>query len=46
VLLKWKNKEYALVRPGYVDPETGLKVFPGILRPAGVKDFMKLSIGG
>jgi deazaflavin-dependent oxidoreductase (nitroreductase family) len=48
--LKWKNKEYALVRPEYADPETGMKAFPGILRPAlraaGVKDFMKLSIGG
>jgi deazaflavin-dependent oxidoreductase (nitroreductase family) len=46
--LKWKNKNYILTDPKFVEPETGLKAFPGILhlalRMAGVHDFLRLSI--
>ena len=46
--LKWKNRDYDLVRPEFVEKDAGLKAFPGILRPAlraaGVKDFLRLSI--
>jgi deazaflavin-dependent oxidoreductase (nitroreductase family) len=46
--LKWKNKEYDLGDPEFIDAETGLQAFPGMLRPvlrtAGIADFLRLSI--
>jgi len=45
--LKWKNKDYALVNPVFIEKETGLNAFPGILRPAlrtaGIQFFLRLS---
>lgn len=46
-LLKWKNREYNLANPEFIEKETGWKAFPGIvragLRMAGVEYFLKLS---
>jgi deazaflavin-dependent oxidoreductase (nitroreductase family) len=46
--VRWKNHDYRLADPKFVDPESGLKAFPGILksalRLAGVQDFLRLSI--
>lgn len=48
--LKWKNRDYDLVRPQFVDAEIGLRAFPGLiragLRTASVKDFMRLTVAG
>jgi hypothetical protein len=44
--LKWKNREYALNRPEYIEPAAGLKAFPsafrGGLRLMGIRDFLRL----
>ncbi|MGB7537593.1 MAG: hypothetical protein WBM17_03565 [Anaerolineales bacterium] len=44
--LLWKNAEYSLRSPEFIDKETGLKAFPAFirlgLRLAGVKYFLKL----
>jgi deazaflavin-dependent oxidoreductase (nitroreductase family) len=46
--LVWKNKDYALAQPRFVDRETGLKAFPpllaAVLRRIGIRDFMELSV--
>jgi deazaflavin-dependent oxidoreductase (nitroreductase family) len=46
--LRWKNRDYDLVRPEFIDREIGLKAFPGMLRPvlrrAGVEYFLKISV--
>jgi hypothetical protein len=48
--LVWKNKEYALIQPQFIDRESGLKAFPAFLRMglrlAGTRDFLKLSVQG
>ncbi len=45
--LIWKNKEYALIHPEFIDKGIGLKAFPALirsgLRMAGVQDFLRLS---
>ncbi len=45
--LRWKNADYPLRNPQFVDKETGLKAFPGIfragLRAAGIEYFLRLS---
>ena len=45
--LLWKNSEYSLRNPAFIDKETGLKAFPAVLRAglraAGVRDFLRLS---
>jgi hypothetical protein len=44
--LLWKNAEYSLRNPEFIDREIGLKAFPSFvrsgLRVAGVKYFLKL----
>lgn len=46
--LKWKNREYPLNRPEYIDRETGLAAFPaafrGGLRLMGIRDFVRLTV--
>ncbi len=45
--LKWKNQEYNLANPEFIEKETGLKAFPGIiaagLRISGIEYFLRLS---
>ena len=45
--LLWKNKEYRLNNPEFVDKEIGLKAFPAILRTGlktmGIQYFLRLS---
>jgi deazaflavin-dependent oxidoreductase (nitroreductase family) len=46
--LRWKHKNFQLVRPVFIDREIGLMAFPGIFR-AGLRimktqDFLKLEI--
>ncbi len=45
--LRWKNSDYSLRAPEFVDRETGLRAFPAVfrtgLRAMGISDFMKLS---
>jgi deazaflavin-dependent oxidoreductase (nitroreductase family) len=45
--LRWKNAEYNLRNPEYIDRETGLRAFPALiragLRAAGIQYFMRLS---
>jgi deazaflavin-dependent oxidoreductase (nitroreductase family) len=47
--LRWKDREYLLTRPEYVDRETGLRAFPplfrGGLRLLGIRDFIRLWTG-
>ena len=46
--LIWKNKEYTLILPEFIDKEIGLSSFPGLLKPAlrtaGIQDFLRLTI--
>jgi deazaflavin-dependent oxidoreductase (nitroreductase family) len=46
--LFWKGRDYDLVHPEWIDPESGLLAFPALfragLRLAGVQNFLKLSI--
>jgi deazaflavin-dependent oxidoreductase (nitroreductase family) len=46
--LHWKNNEYALVQPEFIDKEIGLGAFPAVIRSGlrfmGIKDFLKLEI--
>jgi deazaflavin-dependent oxidoreductase (nitroreductase family) len=46
--LRWKNRDYDMESPEFIDRETGLAAFPGILRPmlrgAKTEDFLKLII--
>ena len=49
--LVWKNQEYTLDQPEFIDPEIGLQAFPAVLRlalrSAGIQDFLSLSkVGG
>jgi hypothetical protein len=45
--LLWKNKEYRLKNPEFVDKEIGLRAFPAILRTGlktmGIQYFLRLS---
>jgi deazaflavin-dependent oxidoreductase (nitroreductase family) len=45
--LVWKNKEYSLVHPEFIDPEVGLSAFPSAIRVAlrfnKIIDFLKLT---
>jgi len=45
--LLWKNAEYALCNPEFIDRQTGLKAFPALIRAglrlAGIQDFLRLS---
>ncbi len=45
--LRWKNADYPLRNPQFVDKTIGLNAFPGILRAglraAGIEYFMRLS---
>ncbi|HOU13374.1 MAG TPA: nitroreductase family deazaflavin-dependent oxidoreductase [Anaerolineae bacterium] len=44
--LRWKNQDFELIHPVFVDRETGLTAFPAIfrfgLRVMGIQDFLKL----
>jgi deazaflavin-dependent oxidoreductase (nitroreductase family) len=46
--LCWKNKDYTLVNPRFVDPETGISVFPArlqpILRKRNIQYYLQLDI--
>ena len=46
--LRWKNRDYKLVKPELIDMEVGLSAFPKMLRPllrkSGTSDFLKLEI--
>jgi hypothetical protein len=46
--LKWKNRDYQLIHPEFIDRETGLMAFPAMfrsgLRMMGIQDFLKLEI--
>lgn len=46
--LRWKNRDYALVNPRFVAPETGLEAFPPLLQPIlrrkGIEYYLKLDI--
>jgi deazaflavin-dependent oxidoreductase (nitroreductase family) len=46
--LQWKNHDYLLAEPRFIEKETGLGAFPGILKPAlrmaSIQDFLRLSI--
>lgn len=46
--LFWKERDYALVQPEFVDRELGLSAYPPFvrlaLRGAGIRDFLKLTI--
>lgn len=46
--LVWKNKEYSLVGPEFIEKEAGLAAFPAVLRGGlrsmGIQDFLKLSV--
>ena len=46
--IKWKNKEYSLFKPEFIDKESGLMAFPSIfrsgLRQMGIQDYLKLQI--
>ncbi|MEJ5309739.1 MAG: nitroreductase family deazaflavin-dependent oxidoreductase [Anaerolineae bacterium] len=44
--LRWKNKDFQLVRPVFIDREIGLTAFPALfragLRLMNIQDFLKL----
>lgn len=46
--LFWKGRDYELVKPELIDPESGLMAFPAVfragLRRAGVQYFLRLEI--
>ena len=46
--LHWKNQDYQLVDPEFIDKENGLMAFPGLVRSAlqaaGIEYFLKLEI--
>jgi deazaflavin-dependent oxidoreductase (nitroreductase family) len=46
--LRWKNKDFQLVHPTFIDREIGLTAFPAVLRSGlrmmGIQDFLKLEI--
>ena len=46
--IHWKNKDYHLVKPEFIDKETGLLAFPGIFRSGlklmGIQYFLKLEV--
>lgn len=48
--LRWKNKDFQLVRPVFIDREIGLTAFPALfragLRMMKIQDFLKLEIEG
>jgi deazaflavin-dependent oxidoreductase (nitroreductase family) len=46
--LRWKNKDYPLIHPEFIDKEIGITAFPTIfqsgLKKMGITDFLKLEI--
>jgi deazaflavin-dependent oxidoreductase (nitroreductase family) len=46
--LQWKNKEYSLIHPEFIDKEIGVMAFPAIIRSGlkkmGIEYFLKLEI--
>ena len=46
--LNWKNKEYFLINPEFIDKEIGLMAFPAIfrsgLRKMGIQHYLRLEI--
>jgi len=46
--LRWKNRDYPLIHPEFIDREAALKAFPASFRAGlklmGIKDFLKLEI--
>ena len=46
--LRWKNKDYHLIHPEFIDKEVGLTAFPAMfgsgLKVMGIEDFLKLEI--
>jgi hypothetical protein len=46
--LRWKNKEYSLVQPEFIDKEIGVMAFPAVfragLRKMGIEYYLKMEI--
>jgi deazaflavin-dependent oxidoreductase (nitroreductase family) len=46
--LRWKNKDYQLIKPQFVDKEVGVMAFPAIfrtpLRLIGIEYYLKLDV--
>jgi deazaflavin-dependent oxidoreductase (nitroreductase family) len=46
--LHWKNKDYPLIHPEFIDPEVGVMAFPAFIRSGlkkmGIQDYLKLEI--
>lgn len=46
--LRWKSRDYQLIRPEFIDREIGLMAFPAMFRSGlkamGIQDFLKLEI--
>jgi len=46
--LRWKNRDYQLVHPEFIDKDVGLTAFPAMFRSGlktmGIKDFLKLEV--
>ena len=46
--LKWKNKDYSLINPEFIDQETGVMAFPAlfrsVLRKQGIQYYLRLDI--
>ena len=46
--LRWRNKDFTLTNPEFIDPEGGTMAFPAILRAAlekmGIEYYLKLEI--
>lgn len=44
----WKNKEYCLVNPEFIDPKVGVLAFPAVFRSVlgrvGIPDYLRLEI--
>jgi deazaflavin-dependent oxidoreductase (nitroreductase family) len=46
--LRWKNKDYQLINPEFIDKEVGVLAFPAIFRPGlrktGIQYYLRLEI--
>jgi len=46
--IRWKNKDYPLVNPRFIDPEVGVAAFPSLLQPVlrkkGIQYYLRLDI--
>lgn len=46
--IRWKNKDYHLINPNFIDPEVGVMAFPKVfrtpLKKMGIQDFLRLEV--